>query len=288
MATLATDSPDRTQHVSHWHIGRPPIPHEHGAWFMLLIPLSIPFMATDAIPLQPALALLLVALSAFMGQNAFRLASKPRRRPGHLFWLAIYAIALAIGVTTLIIIFGYHEIILIGTIGFSIYLVAILIGRRSRGRFDRSITGEVMGVAALALTAPASHLIIHRELSPIAWIIYAVAVIYFISGVVFVNMLLTGARVPGVLGSQRKLKIGAINGAYHTVLLLSATILILWTPSWTNVFLLLAFVPVVVRSFHGWATLTTELPALAKVGIREAVYSVWFALFAQAAIRSLA
>lgn len=287
MPTFTTNPPSQTQRVSLGQIGPPPIPHEHGAWFMLLIPMSIPFMASDSVPLQPALTLLLVALCAFLGQNAFRLASKPRRRTGHLFWLGLYAITLTAGTAVLIVMFRYYEIITVGAIGLSIYLVSLLIGSQSRGRFDRSTAGELMAVAALALTAPAAHVIAYGELSPIAWMIYALSVVYFSSGVLYVNMLLAGARVHGTLGSDRKMKIGAVNGAYHAVLLASATILILSAPNWTNVLLFLAFVPVMVRSFHGWAKLTTELPVLVKVGMKEAVYSVWFALFTQAAIRVL-
>ena len=57
--------------------------------------------------------------------------------------------------------------------------------------------------------------------------------------------------------------------------------------SWGGRLLALAYLPAIIRAWTGWASLSSQLPSLRRVGILETIYTVWFAVAMAAALQHL-
>ncbi|MGA1199960.1 MAG: YwiC-like family protein, partial [Candidatus Latescibacterota bacterium] len=80
----------KRQSLAPTQITRPPIPQEHGAWFMLYVPLITMLIGLQA-PLEPACLLILTVTGAFLGQHTTILFFRNRAPNGAGLWLTLYA-----------------------------------------------------------------------------------------------------------------------------------------------------------------------------------------------------
>ncbi|MBI3961518.1 MAG: YwiC-like family protein [Deinococcus sp.] len=267
-----------------WPPGPPPLPHEHGAWLMLYAPLVISFLAVRPGSLVPPLLLTLLVTGAFLGQNAARLLIRRRRKEGAAFWLGIYLALLAAGAIPLLFRYRLSTLLPVGGLATGLFGLHTLLSFSPAGkRQDRSLWGEILAVGALTLTGPAAYIVSRQALDSLAWYIWAGSVAYFSSGIFYVHMLLSAARVKGSFGSRDRWRLGGAALLYHLLLAILVAVVAI-TGGQGGRLTAIAYTPAMVRAFWGWATLSNTLPPLKQVGLREACYTLWFTGFFPAAL----
>jgi hypothetical protein len=271
--------------VSSLRLGRPPIPHEHGAWVILYAPLLIALAATPPFALAPSLLLILAVTGLFLAREAAGLRLRRRGQEGTAFWLGVYlALALA-GALPLVLVYHRLALLPIGLLVVGLFaLHALLLLWPARKRLDRSQWGEILGVGALALTAPAACVVAGGALDGRAWMLWAACVLYFSSSIFFVKMLLAAVKVRGDFGWPERWRIGRDNLTYHVLLVGGTVILAARFGAGSGLLVAIAYLPVLFRAFRGWATLSNKLPPLKRVGLAETFYSLWFMGFFLAAL----
>ncbi|HEX5324901.1 MAG TPA: YwiC-like family protein [Capsulimonadaceae bacterium] len=260
-------------------VSRPPIPHEHGAWVILYAPLFIALAAVH--PANFAPLLLLVAVTGiFLSRNAIGLLLRRRGEAGTTFWLWVFLSLSFAGAGPLLLHFHAWALVQIGVIAAILFgLHALLLMIPARRRLDRSQWGELLAVGALTLTAPAAYIAIQGHLDGFAWCLWVACFLYFSSAIFYVKMLLAAAKVKGDFGWRDRWRVGRDTVIYHAVL---AAIIILVTVVMGGpgaILSAIAYLPIIVRAFAGWARLSNKLPPLKRVGLAETFYSLWFAVF---------
>jgi hypothetical protein len=261
-------------------IERPPIPHEHGAWVILYAPAIITLAITRLFLPLPSLLLIVAVTGIFLARHAAGLVIRRRAKGGTGFWLGVYLVAVAVSVSTLLLIYQRYALLQVGMAVLSLFVAHTMLSVwPSRRRLDRSVLGEILAVGALAMTAPAAYAVVHGVINNQAWHIWAACVLYFSSSVFYVKMLLSAGKVKGNLGWHQRWSLGRDNVIYHLLLLLIVLAAAPQIGGWRGLLILVAYAPILLRAFIGWAKLSHRLPPLKRVGFAETFYSLWFAGF---------
>lgn len=254
-----------------------PFPREHGAWFMLLVPLALGLTA-PARPTLPAAALLTAAsLAAFLGQDAARRLWRGQRSPGLMAWLGVWAtLATGAGVTLLVT----HRsapllgLALAGVLAFGVELAI----ERSRRRAWQGAS-DLLAAAALALTAPATVTLGGGDPWRSGLWLWALCVVFFASAIAHVRLLLAAARLRR--SSAKALRRAARPSlAVHALIAVAAVGQAVTRRDAAAVALVVAFAPVAARGLATAWRAEPAAPNLRAVGMREAAYSAWFAVVA--------
>jgi hypothetical protein len=267
-------------------IGRPPIPHEHGAWVILYAPLLIGFGAAlhGTVPIK-WLLLTLAVMGAFLAREAAGLLLRGRGKAGTGFWLAIYAAAWLAGGLPLLLLCHLSSLLWIGA------LMVILFALHSlllvRGRLDRSQWGEILGVGALTLTAPAAYSVATAALDFRAWLVWAGCLLYFSGPIFYVKMLLAAAKSRRAWSEEKRREIGRDTFIYHALLAITLLGVALRIGGDSALWLGAAYLPTLLRAFYRAVKLTPELPPLKRIGIQETLHALWFMICFLTAIRML-
>jgi len=255
----------------------PPIPREHGAWAMLVIPLVLGVAAAGALERSSlwaaaAMVLLFLARGAsvpagarFVGRRPLPAGYLPRR----LVWTGIYtsgagtcfAAALA-GVTPA----ARETVVLSAVLPLGLGIVHSVLGLAGR---DRSIVGEVIGMAGLASAAPLIVAASGGRLDRQAVGAGAFALLYFVSSLAFVRAF-RGIKESGRLEALPCLVAHAGIGV---------GLVALYGLGFVPATALAAFVPVAVRTAWG---LSRPPPNLKVLGWREVAVAGIFLVVAAA------
>ena len=269
------------------HLGRPPVPREHGAWVMFYAPLVVTLLGFDA-ALLPAMFFILGASGAFFAQNAAGLILRRRSERGTAFWMGVYVACMVGGTLPLIWMYGFTTLIWIGVLGTGIFFRQATHARAAGKRVDRTLAGELLAVGALGLTAPGAYVVSCGQMDWLALWIWFGMVLYFVSGIFYVKMLIAAAQVRETWKAYVRWRLGRPLLIYH-LFLIAILGAFIWMQADRFAFLVgLAFVPILIRAFGGWIRLSNRMPSLKQVGIREVCYSLWFVGFAIAALRTFA
>lgn len=251
----------------------PQLPREHGAWVMLLLPLVFGLALagpdpTGAWAIPPAAVLAYLAHAAWVPVIQRRLQGKPaapqwlRRR---ILWgviplvAALLCFAAAVRLTP-----GSLRVSLVGVaaaaaLGGAVYSAATSLGA------GRRTWAELIGMAAMSLTAPMMALAAGREAVPGLVTASFLAFAYSVSALTFV-------RAYACLDRHK--------GAATTVCLVVHALLLVgigglaaagWTPPWAPV----VFLPVLARTLWGLARPPRNLRLL---GLREVWVATSFAV----------
>ena len=274
---MSTKTPAANAVVPGLRLGRPPIPHEHGAWVILYAPLFIALAATPPFALAPSLLLVLAVTGLFLAREAAGRLLRRRGQAGTTFWLGVYLAAALAGTLPLLRSYRRLALLHVGLLVVGLFaLHALLLLWPARKRLDRSQWGEILGVGALALTAPAAYVVARGALDSRAWTLWAACVLYFSSGIFYVKMLLAAVKVRRVIGWPERWRVGRDNLLYHLLLVGGVAVLAAQQGGRSGLLVALAYLPALCRAFRGWATLTNRLPPLKRVGLAETFYSLWF------------
>jgi hypothetical protein len=257
----------------------PPLPREHGAWAMLVIPLLLGFAAAGrpraaTLMLVPGMVLLFLARS--LGIPAAARTLQGRSSPlGYLrqrwFWTAAYASGAAAAFGTAWAAADPPARPAALAAGIFVFVLGSAHAALALARKDRTLVGETIGMAGLAGGAPLVTACAGRPLDGRAAGLALLALAYFVSAAAFV-------RAFGALGTNRRAAfLGCI--APHAVLV--AFLGALWAVGWIPALALLAFVPVLGRVAWG---LARPPPNVRALGWREAKVATAFAAIASLAL----
>lgn len=255
-------------------ITRPPIPQEHGAWFMLYVPLITMLIGLQA-PLAPACLLILTVTGAFLGQHTTILFIRNRAPKGAGLWLTLYAFTFILGAITLLHIYALYDLIYIGTPATIALFWLFIRSRFARKRIDRTFSGEMLAIAGLTLTAPTAITVATGHLSQTAIGLWGLYVLFFGSSVLYVKMRILAVQKKSGITIKDRLTLGSGLIVYHLLLLVNIITFHITLPA-LGTYLLIGFAPVIIRAIIGWVTLSNTLPNLKRVGLIESVYTLWF------------
>jgi hypothetical protein len=270
-----------------------PVPHEHGAWTMLAIPLILGLRVgpPGAAPLLvvPAMTLLFFARYALVPLGA-RLVEGRAPPPGliaaRLGWGAVFLAgsllafagalllaeaahrpaALRAGAATVALGLGHSALVLAG--------------------WHRVWWGEAVGMAGLASAAPLILAVAGRPLDRRALGLAAICLVYFLSTLAYVRAFRTivregGGGGDGLPGGRRADDGGAARRCAAAHALLAAAVAALWRAGFVPGAAVWAFVPVLVRTAWG---LRRPPRTLRILGWREVIVAALFTGLALAAL----
>lgn len=171
----------------------------------------------------------------------------------HLFWLAPLGLA-------------------------AIALLAVNAEQGAR-REDRTVTGEMIAILGLTLTAPTAYYVARGQWDDEALWLWALCALYFASSVFYVKL-----RVYWLNRRKEQARRQArVHCAFYHAFLLAALLALAVTGS-LNLFALVAFTPVLARSFWQLIKPAARLN-LRRIGVLEIIYSVVFLIFITLSLR---
>ena len=236
------------------------LPREHGAWAMLYVPMAVGALVAGGFSWRVALIVL--------AQTFVFIA----REPLLVWWraLAVYLAFAAVSGAPLVFVSRLLWLVPLGLV--SALLLTVNAEQAAR-REDRTLAGELLAIAGLTLTAPATYYAARGQWDGVAIWLWALCALFFASSVFYVKLRV--AALNRRKGQERRRAISRC-AVYHTFLL--AALLGLALSTSLNLFLFLAFAPVLARSFWSLARPAGELN-LRRVGVAEIVYSLFFLAF---------
>ncbi|MBT3605852.1 MAG: YwiC-like family protein [Candidatus Latescibacteria bacterium] len=255
---------------------RPPIPQEHGAWFMLYVPLITILISLNA-TIDSSLVLILTVTGAFFGQHATILFIRNRAPKGTGLWLLIYSLLFAVGCIILLSTYALFDLIYIGTPAAIALFWLFIRSRFARKRIDRTFSGEILAIAGLSLTAPAAAIVATGHLSQTAMGLWGLYVLFFGSSVLYVKMRILAVQKKSGITFKDRITLGSGLIIYHIALLANVFTFHITTPL-LGKYLLVGFAPIIIRAIIGWIRLSNTLPNLQRVGLIESIYTLWFSV----------
>jgi len=267
-------------------IGPPPLPREHGAWVILFGPMIAAFAVGASFPLAPALLLVLAVTGGYLARHAASLLMRRRARDATDLWLALYGAAFLAGGLPLVVLYGRVDLLWVElAVALCFGVHSALAALPTRKRLDRSQWGELLGTIALTSTAPAAHITAGGRLDSTALCLWAASLLFYASGIFHVRMLLGAAKIRRELSASDRWLAGRDSLIYHVLLAVLVAGLSVRIGGLAGLLTWLAYLPVLWRAFMGYATLSSRLPPLKRIGLVETGYALWFTVLFVAAVR---
>ena len=249
----------QSRKIEHSTIAAPPMPREHGAWGILLIPLATAVGVSGVFDLK--VVLLLASVLCFYVARTSYLKGKVK-------WTTMLLAGSVACVVPLLVVWHLWWLAAFGA-------VATPLAFR---KTERSLTMQLLAVCGLTLTAPAAWYTATGHLGTQALLLWLLNVLYFAGGVLYVKMHVAAAIRHG----DSKLRLGAPVLIYYALLLL---VLLAMALSYVISFwVLLAYTPVVARAFVGVGRLGPIL-RIKRLGWTEVAYSLVYAVVLIVAMR---
>ncbi|HEX9074404.1 MAG TPA: YwiC-like family protein [Anaerolineae bacterium] len=253
-----------------------PLPREHGAWAMLIVPVWVG-IGTAGVVSGPVILFALTAFGFFLLRYPLMLAVKsraPTARANALRWSAIYGVLTLVLGAALVFLTPNWLLVPLGALGFASLVVYLW---NAAHRAEMTTAGEWIGIAGLALGAPGTYLVATGKLDVTAVALYLLNLFYFGGTVFYVKFKVREqprlARVSDHWSAL--LWAGRVTLAYHLlVLVIVASFAILGiVPALAPI----AFIPVVCKTIGGVATSSSRLN-LRRLGLIELGFTTVFAL----------
>jgi hypothetical protein len=261
------------------------VPKEHGAWAVLYGA----FLAGAGVAgrAAPPVILLLVGVTAVAlanGPLAVLVRSAPgqaqtERRPQALRWLALYGGVAGVAFALLLLAYGMTFLLPLGMGAAIILLLRVVL---IRGRDDRTLPGELVGMAGLTLVGPAAHAVAVGEAQPVGAVLWLLLLLFFASAVFYVRM-----RIHAMIARRKGSASPSLPALwscllYHGLLLIVLPMLvILQVIPWP---VLLGFAPALWRAGVGLRRDEVRLD-LRRLGWSEVAVATAFVLLLIAAFR---
>jgi hypothetical protein len=261
-------------------VTKPPMPREHGAWGILLIPFATAVGVTGVFDLKVALLLTSVLCFYIARTSYLRIVAALAKRGGlegprlttaataATRWLAMLLAGCMVCVVPLMFVWHLWWLAAFGAV------VAPLAFRKT----ERSVTMQLLAVCGLTLTAPAAWYTATGHLGTPALLLWLLNMLYFAGGVFYVKMHVAAAMRRG--GS--KIRLGTPVLVYYTALL--CVLLALASSGVISFWVSLAYAPVVLRAFVGVGRLGPTL-RIKRLGWTEVAYSLVYAVVLVGAFR---
>ena len=259
------------------------LPREHGAWAMLYVPFLIGALAGSgsSVRMAPVLLLFLSVTLIFVARESMLewLRARSRGKPSRTasIRLLIYlGFGGLFGAPLLVI---YERFWLAPLAGLIVLLFVFNTGKAVKGE-DRTVIGETVAILGLTLTAPAAYYVIGGTWDSRAWLLWMLCSFYFASSVFYVKL-----RVHSLNRRREELRRQSWRrcATYHVFL--TAALVLLGATGSLDLFALVAFSPVLARTFWQLAKPGGRI-SLRRVGLLEVVYSVIFLVFVAISFRA--
>lgn len=250
------------------------MPREHGAWAILLLSFFLGLGMAGEVD-KKALILLGSILAIHISRAPLLFWAKsptftlPQGTKLSFFLLASLGLGLALW---LVLGYGLWHLLPLGVLGFLLFLLHLYLARQ---RQERSLIGELAGMWALALTAPAAFYTVGGEGWQSSFLAWLLSILFFGSGIFYVRMKV-GTYFNKTQSTEQKRRL-ATSFALVVVLLLSY---LRWVPSLS----LLAFAPITLQAVWGILKTDNEL-SFRKLGFTQVGHTVIFALLLMLLLR---
>lgn len=274
---------------------RPPLPGDHGAYAMLLLPLVIGFAVGAMQGLQagvaagpPFILLTLFFLAVFFASDQIEIATKRTINPAARFnaraWLGIYLVVAAVTGLPLLLLWQLWGLLWF-ILPAALPLVALLLSRRWRKQ--RSLPVRYLGIAGLTLSAPVAFYVATGRLDTLTLGLWLLCFFYFGSSLFYVHIWFEAKKNEKLvkLGRVEKLVpnwLTAVTLFYHLAgfAILALPVLAGWLP-WT---VFLVFLPLVVKLVMCFRRPPIYIP-IKQVGLYEFAQSFVFTVLLLLALR---
>ncbi len=257
----------------------PPIPKEHGAWFMLLVPLAL---GTAIAPVRHGrvVVFLIAALSFFLMRYPLATLIRTRRRPTAnrttlMRWAAFYGSLSLLSGGWLVLAHGLVWLMVIGILGGLLLLFYLALVARRR---EMTVYGELAGIFGLALGAPMAYYAASGRLDTTAAVLGLINAFYFGGSVFYIKLKVRQQpRLPAPDRIGERLVKAKACLAYQTAVLtiVLALVALRQAPLLTP----LAFVPMTFKVLYGaWRWQDRKSLNLVRLGVAEIAHSLTFAV----------
>lgn len=254
----------------------PPLPREHGAWMMLVVPLIVGALAGGSLD-WPVILTFIAAFFAYLARHPLVLIARARGDPlrlprGVLFWLAVYSAVAGLSGLAVIAFGSYWLLIPIAALaglplGVNLYLAA--------RHAEMSIVGEMLGIAGLALGAPATYYVAFGAPGLQMVGLWLLTFFYFGGTVFYVKLKVrVHSRQDPPHSTLQRLLIGRVTLFYHAAVIGFAALLV--ATGLAPLLAPLAYVPVTCRAIQGvfdWRRAVN----IKRLGVIEIAHSLIFA-----------
>ena len=241
-------------------VSKPPLPREHGAWGILLIPFATAVGATGVFDVK--VALLLGSMLCFYIARTSHLKQNVK-------WTMFLLAGSLAGAAPLLIVWHLWWLTAFGAL-------AIPLAFR---KTERSIAMQLLAVCGLTLTAPAAWYAARGHLDARAFVLWLLNVLFFSGGVFYVKMHVAAAIRRS---AENKLRSGAAVIIYYAAMI--CVLLVMMLCRVISFWVLAAFAPVIGRAFLGVGRLRPVL-RIKRLGWTEVAYSLVYAVVLIAAFR---
>ncbi|MBI2854902.1 MAG: YwiC-like family protein [Chloroflexi bacterium] len=257
------------------------IPKEYGAWAMLLVPFMIGMAVASQWQTQ-SFVLLISMLSLYVARYPLVLWARSRfcRFPegSVLSFLVFLTIGVGLGLL-LITYYGLYMLAWLAALEAFLLLVHLAM---VRFRKERSQVGEFMGIASLALAAPAALYVTAGNISTSAALLWFLSFAYFGASVYYVRMKLArpaGGAVPRGPETGYRLHTAVYQASVLSITAL-LSILRLLPP-----LMVVSFVPITVQVALGFLDRRGK-PNARRLGVSLVFQSILFAFLVAVIYRS--
>ena len=249
------------------------LPREHGAWAMLYVPFAVGALAAGSISIRLVFLFLSVTF-VFIARESllgwWRSRSRGQKDDQALKYLAIYLLlAGAFGMPLL----ALWQLFWFAPVAIGTLMLLAFNARQAIQREDRTTASEIIAIAGLTLTAPASHYVARGHLDLTALWLWVLCSMYFASSVFYVKLRVSTLNPRKETERRESWRLCAL---YHGFLL--ASLLLMAFGGSLSLLVLVAFAPVLIRSLFYLARPVRRIN-LKLIGWLEVGYSVVFLVF---------
>jgi len=253
-----------------------PLPREHGAWVMLYAPVIIAAFRIGSVSFTPFLLLLCVITGAFLSRHAAELVLRGKGDDKTKIWLFFYLLITFLSGGSLMLRDDFRGLWMIFCAAMILFaLHAWLSVIPSRKRLDRTVWGELLGIAALCLTGPATWIVCTTHAPFESWLEWGACLLFFGSGIFHVKMLLESGKLAKQNTPEMYQRIVGPSRLYHLLVIPLALLPVCFVGA-RGLWIAISFLPVTYRAWKGILHPSYRIPPLRKVGYMETLYSVWF------------
>ncbi|MBI4428884.1 MAG: YwiC-like family protein [Ignavibacteriales bacterium] len=255
-----------------------PLPKEHGAWAVLLVPMIVVASVKQVVSGE----LLLLALSTvavFMAsgllqtvlRHIFLVAQEDQKVQNAKFWTAVFFFN-AIFLVIPLLLQGFWWLLGFGALSLLAFVATFLLTRGSQ----KTISSDLVATLGLSLTGLSSYYLLEGTLNVEGFQIWSFTLLFFGSTVFYVHMKIQAAKAKeNVFGMKERFSLGWLNLAYHVVTV--AAVLLLASFHYTTELALVAFVPMIIHSVYGTIRLSNRV-RFKNLGFILLGQSVFFAV----------
>ncbi|NOZ03996.1 MAG: hypothetical protein GXO92_05250 [FCB group bacterium] len=257
-----------------------PVPQQHGAWVMFLLPAFMAMMLSDHVDLSTWLVILGFVLIFLAHRPAVRfLRRRKYRRQTDLEALRWTILLGGSGALLLAALFILHQQWIALTVGAITGLALAFHLQLTLNKDHMSIPGEIIGVAGLTASAPIMYLHLHGTMDARGWVLWLINFLYFTGSIFYIKLKLRtqpASSAPNTIGKIEAGKSVLIYSLFLFVFVLAVTCVRGY--SW---YFLLAFIPFIVKSVTGVFRWTSKKQLKPKyVGFNEVGHALLFAVLA--------